>query len=152
MTGPHPRHPSGPAPSAAASARHDGGAGLISTIAGVLVFLAFLLFVVQTLFALYTRSMVTDAAHEAVRRTAGARVDHGDPAAVQAARQDAEAEARRLLGRFGDEVELDWGTSTADTVSLTVRAEPPSFLWNALRGPWSGIVERTVSARVEVPR
>jgi Flp pilus assembly protein TadG len=132
--------------------RQDACAGLISTIAGVLVFLAFLLFVVQTLLALYTRSMVTDAAHEAVRRTAGARVDHDDPVAVEAARQDAEAEARQLLGRFGDQVDLDWSASTGDTVALTVRAEPPSFLWDALRGPWSGIVERTVTARIEVPR
>jgi Flp pilus assembly protein TadG len=152
MTGSVARQASGPGPSAPAPACRDGGAGLISTIAGVLVFLAFLLFVVQTLFALYTRSVVTDAAHEAVRRTAGARVDQGDPSAVEAARRDAEAEARRLLGRFVDEVELDWSASTADTVSLTVRAEPPSFLWNALRGPWSGIVERTVTARVEVLR
>jgi hypothetical protein len=134
------------------ASRADRGAGLISTIASALVFLAFLLFAVQTLFALYARSMVTDAAHEAVRRTAGARVDHGDPAAVGAARQDAETEARRLLGRFGDDVELDWSASTAETVALTVRAEPPSFLWSALRGPWSGFVERTVTARVEVPR
>jgi Flp pilus assembly protein TadG len=132
--------------------RQDAGAGLISTIAGVLVFLAFLLFVVQTLLALYTRSMVTDAAHEALRRTAGARVDHDDPVAVEAARQDAEAEARQLLGRFGDQIDLDWSATTGDTVALTVRAEPPSFLWDALRGPWSGIVERTVTARIEVPR
>ena len=139
-------------PSAEVERLDDRGAGLISTIASVLVFLAFLLFAVQTLFALYTRSMVTDAAHEAVRRAAGARVDHADPAAVTAARADAESQARRLLGRFGDEVELDWSASTGDTVALTVRAEPPSFLWAALRGPWSGIVERTVTARVEVAR
>ncbi|HEY6531936.1 MAG TPA: hypothetical protein VIY72_06510, partial [Acidimicrobiales bacterium] len=107
---------------------------------------------VQTLLALYTRSVVTDAAHEAVRRAAGARVDHEDPIAVAAARSDAEAEARRLLGRFGDEVDLDWGASDGDTVSLTVSAEPPTFLWAALRGPWSGLVERTVTARVERPR
>ena len=55
------------------------GTGLISTIAGVTVFLAFLLFAVQLLMNLHATSAVTDAAWDGARHVAGARVDHGDP-------------------------------------------------------------------------
>ena len=130
----------------------DRGAGLIGAISGLLVFLALLLFAVQTLIALSTRSLVTDAAHEGARMVAGARVDHSDPAAVAAARVGAEAEVRGALGRFGDTVELDWSASTADTVALRVRARPPGFLWSALRGPGAALVDRTVHVRVETLR
>lgn len=130
----------------------EAGTGLIGSVAGLLVFLALLLFAVQTLIALYTRSVVTDAAHQAVRSVAGARVDHSDPVAVAEARRRAEVEVRQLLGGAGDDVQLDWSASTPDTVALTVRAEPPSFLWSALRSPWRGLVERTVRAQVEQVR
>ncbi|MCD9622364.1 TadE/TadG family type IV pilus assembly protein [Rhabdothermincola salaria] len=130
----------------------DRGAGLIGAISGLLVFLALLLFAVQTLVGLYTRSVVTEAAHEGARMVAGARVDHSSPGAVADARVRAEAEVRRLLGRFGDTVELDWSGSTAETVALRVRAHPPGFLWAALRGPGSALVERTVHVRVEALR
>jgi Flp pilus assembly protein TadG len=131
---------------------HDSGAGLIGTVSGVLVFLGLMLFAVQTLMALYTRSIVTDAAHDGVRRVAGARVDHGDPAAVADARRAAEAHVRALLGGTGDRVALDWSASTSDTVALHVQVEPTSFVWAAMRGPWSALVERTVTAPVEVLR
>lgn len=127
----------------------DTGTALVSSIAGLLVFLAMLLFAVQTLVGLYTRSVVTDAAHEGARRVAGARVDQTDSGAQGEARIRTEQEVRRLLGRFGDEVSMDWSASTADTVSLRVRARPPGFLWDALRGPGSALVDRTVTVRVE---
>ena len=130
----------------------DEGTALISSIAGLLVFLAMLLFAVQTLVGLYTRSVVTDAAHEGARRVAGARADQTGGVASDEARVAAEQEVRRLLGRFGDEVSIDWTASTADTVSLRVRARPPGFLWDALRGPGSALVDRTVTVRVERPR
>jgi Flp pilus assembly protein TadG len=127
----------------------ERGVGLIGSVAGLLVFLAFMLLAVQTLVALHARSAVTDAAYHGARAVAGARVDHTDPVATAAARVDAEAGVRDLLGRYGDTVELDWAGSTDDTVALTVRARPPSFLWDALRGPGRAIVERTVRVRVE---
>jgi hypothetical protein len=127
----------------------DGGAGLLGSVAGLLVVLALMLLSVQTLVALYTRSVVTDAAWQGARAVAGARVDHDDPAATAAARADAEVEVRRLLGRFGERVELDWSGSTPDAVRLTVRARPPGFLWAALRGPGAALVDRTVTVRVE---
>lgn len=127
----------------------EGGAGLIATISGLLVFLALLLLAVQTLVALHTRSVVTDAAYEGARAVAGARVDHTDPAAVADAQAAAEVKVRSLLGRFGDRVALDWSGTTTESVALTVRARPPGFLWTALRGAGSAIVERTVHVRVE---
>jgi len=130
----------------------DDGTGLISMIAGLLVFLALMLFAVQTLLGLYTRSVVTDAAHEGARQVAGARVEQGDPEARARARAVAEAEVRELLGRFGEQVDLDWSASTIDDVALTIRARPPSFLWNALRGPGPSTIERTVRVRIEEPR
>ena len=130
-------------------ARGEEGTGLIASLAGLLAFLALLLFAVQTLVALHTRSVVTDAAYEGARAVAGARVDHTDPVAVAEAQADASEKVRRLLGRFGEKVELDWSGTTDETVSLTVRARPPGFLWAALRGPGAALVDRTVHVRVE---
>ena len=127
----------------------DEGAALISSVAGLLVFLALMLFAVQTLIALYTRSAVTDAAYQGARVVAGARVDQDSPAAVRSAQADAEGQVRRLLGRFGDRTELDWSGTTDDAVRLTVKARPPGFLWTALRGPGSALIDRTVVVRRE---
>lgn len=127
----------------------DTGAGLISTIAGLLVFLALLLFATQTLIALYARSATTSAAYEAARLVAGARTSHDDTPVPDDARVHAESTVRSQLGSFGDRVELDWSSSTWDTVALTVRARPPSFLWDSLRGSRAPRIERTVRVRVE---
>ena len=105
-------------------ARGEEGTGLIASLAGLLAFLALLLFAVQTLVALHTRSVVTDAAYEGARAVAGARVDHTDPVAVAEAQADASEKVRRLLGRFGEKVELDWSGTTDETVSLTVPSAP----------------------------
>jgi Flp pilus assembly protein TadG len=138
-----------PQPRRARRATGEEGTGLIASLAALLVFLALLLFAVQTLVALHTRSVVTDAAYEGARAVAGARVDHTDPAAVAGAQSDASERVRRMLGRFGERVELDWSGTTSDTISLTVRARPPGFLWAALRGPGAALVDRTVHVRVE---
>jgi hypothetical protein len=127
----------------------DAGVGLIGSVAGLLVFLALMLFATQTLVALHTRTVVTDAAYEGARSVAGARVDHDDPAAVAAAQATAEARVRELLGRLGDRAELDWSGTTSEVVQLHVSATPPSFLWEALRGPGAALVDRTVSVQVE---
>jgi len=127
----------------------DSGVGLIGSIAGLLVFLALMMFATQTLVALHTRTVVTDAAYEGARSVAGARVDHDDPVAVAAAQAAAEERVRGLLGRLGDRAELDWSGTTAEVVQLHVSATPPSFLWKALRGPGAALVDRTVSVRVE---
>lgn len=129
--------------------RRDDGAGLIATIAGLLVFLALLLFAVQTLVSLFVRSTTTDAAYEGARIVAGARTDHDESAVPDAARVRAEQTVRGLLGRFGGRVELDWSQSTWETVALTVRARPPGFLWVSLHAVAPATIDRTVRVRVE---
>lgn len=127
----------------------DAGVGLIGSMAGLLVFLALMLFATQTLIALHTRTVVTEAAYEGARAVAGARVDHDDPEAVAAARATAERRVRNLLGRLGDRAEIDWTGTTVEEVHLRVSATPPSFLWTSLRGPGATLVDRTVTVRVE---
>lgn len=127
----------------------DRGGGLIGTSAGLLVLLALLLFAVQSLFALFARSAVTDAAYEGARQVAGDRVAHDDPVAISLARQQAERTVRSHLGRFGSTITLDWSGSSADTVALTVHARPPGFLWDSLRGAGPDPISSTVRVRVE---
>ena len=131
----------------------DIGTALISSIAGLLVFLAMLLFAVQTLIGLYTRSVVTDAAHEGARLVAGARVSQSG--AGGAARTLGSGPNERSDASSGDSATTCASTgrpAPPDTVSLRVRARPPGFLWDALRGPGSALVDRTVTVRVERPR
>lgn len=119
-------------------------------IAGVSVFLAFLFFAVQLLFNLYATSVVTSVAYDGARTVAGHAVDHDDPASAARARDSAEAAMRDLLGRYGDRVTFDWSASTADTVSLRVRADNPRLTFAGL-GHRLGFdeIDRTVSIRVE---
>jgi hypothetical protein len=128
----------------------DEGAGLIGSIAGVTVFLAFLMFATQLLMNLHTTSMVTSAAHEAARSVAGS--GHGAPgsATAQAA---GEQRARLLLGQFGQRVEFDWSATTADEVVLRVRADTLRFTLPGLPAALGfDEVDRTVRARVETVR
>ncbi|HZN13750.1 MAG TPA: hypothetical protein VFB78_05760 [Acidimicrobiales bacterium] len=124
--------------------RDDGGIGLIGTISGVVAFLALLLLAVQVTYDLYATSAVTSAAFDAVRIVAGA--DATDQRAAQA---DAEAGARRVLGRYGERVSFTWSVDD-DVVTLRVRATNPGFLPAALRRPLAvDAVDRTVRAQVE---
>ena len=126
----------------------DRGAGLVGTVAGVTVFLAFLLFAVQLLANLYSTSVVTSAAHEAARMVATDPRPLGDPA--QLAR--AEAHARQLLGRYGDRAALEWDLSDPEVVGLRVVVDNPRFLFAALDGALGfDTVDRTVRVRVEQP-
>ena len=131
----------------------DEGSGLISTIAGVLVFLVFLLFAVQLLLNLYATSATTAAAFDGARLVAGNRVDHGDPAAVEHARAEAERRVRSELGRFGSRVSFDWSQSDGDMVALRVRAATPRFLLPGFGGATAfDQIDRTVRVRVEEVR
>jgi hypothetical protein len=127
----------------------DRGAGLISTAAGIVVFLMFLVFAVQLLYGLYASSTVTAVAHDAAQRAA---TKTAPPLAT------IEAEARAQLGRVGDEAEFTWGQDDTDadglpdTVVLRVVAAPPRFVPRSLGdGVGLGPIDRTVRVRIEAP-
>ena len=107
-----------------------------------MVFLGMLLFTLQALLNLYATSVVTSVAYDAARQVAGS---DGGPDAVAAA----EEHARRLLGRFGDEVTFDWGRTTGEDVVLRVQGRVPSVLMSAGTVLALGDIDRTVRLRVE---
>ena len=74
---------------------------------------------------------------------------HDDLLSMIEARQHAEQTVRAQLGRFGSTIELEWTGTTSDTITLTVHARPPGFLWDALRGTGPDPISRTVHVRVE---
>lgn len=125
----------------------ERGAGLLSTAAGVVVFLVFLLFSVQLLFGLYASSTVTAVTNDAAHRAAA----RGAPP-----QEVIEADARRNLGAVGDEAEFRWseedvdGDGVTDTIVLLVVAEPPRFIPPSIGGA-IGLdeVRRTVRVRLE---
>jgi hypothetical protein len=128
----------------------DAGSSLISTWAGVLVFLAFLLLSVQVLTGLAARSFVTAAMADHARRLAGDRVDHDDPTALRAALADGEAALRRDLGAMGETAHIDWDGSDAEQIVLHVSLESPRFGLPGLSGPLAtDHIDRTVRVRVE---
>ena len=105
--------------------RGDRGTGMISSAAGVVVFLMFLLFAVQLLFGLYATSTVTAVAHDAALRAASA-----DAPPLERI----EADARRSLGEVGSTAGFTWrlddtdDDGAGDTVVLEIVAVPPRFL------------------------
>ena len=126
----------------------DRGAGLLSTVAGVVVFLSFLLFAVQLLFGLYATSAVNAVANDAASRAAAA----GEPPVALI-----EAEARAGLGEVGRTARFTWSEDDADadgepdTVVLEVVVRPPRFLPVALGGTvGADEIRRTVRIRREV--
>ena len=109
---------------------------------GVLAFLLLLLLAVQVIFHLYATSAVTAAAFDGARLVAAPDAGIGE--------DEAEAHVRSLLGRYGDERLDVTFTPHPDDVVLTVRAEHPSFLPDAVRRPLRmDRVERTVRVRIE---
>lgn len=133
----------------AAARSHERGAGLIPTIGGVMVFLAFLTFAVQLTLNLYGTSAVTAAAHDAARIVAGAGAGAGvDDAAVAMA----EDRARQVLGEVGATARFEWSI-TPDVVRLRVSADNPRVVLPALGGRLGfDRVDRTVEVRREVLR
>lgn len=132
--------------SAGGRQREEEGSGLVSSWFGVLVFLVVLLAAVQVLLNLFVTSMVGSAAYDAARLAAAGGAD-------SAAMGQAEDHARRMLGRFGDEVRFDWTGSGSEEVVLRVQARAPGVMPAAVRGPVAfGDVDRTVRVRVETFR
>lgn len=126
----------------------EEGVGVISSMIGVFVFLLLMLFAVQVLYGLYATSIVTAVTYDAAKTVAGS--DGGGSAEAEA---DAERNATRQLGRYGDDVKFDWDDSDNDTVRLRVRAPRPSFFPRQLVGDSVlGDIVRTVRVRRETTR
>lgn len=122
---------------------------MIGSLAGTIVFLAFMLLACQTLVALYATSTVSAAGFDAARAVASRRVDHTDPAAVAAAEAGAAAELRALLGPSGNGAELTWVVGS-ELVELRVQVDSPRFVpaaWLGGTGPRR--VDRTFRVRIE---
>lgn len=129
-----PRHPD------------ESGAGVISSVLGVVFFLLLLLFAVQVLYGLYATSVVTAVTYDAAKAVAGS--DGGE-----VARSEAQRRATDQLGLYGKEVSFDWRRSDEDAVRLTVRAQRPSFFPRELVGDsFLGDIVRTVRVRIESVR
>lgn len=127
-------------------AADESGAGVISSMLGVFVFLLLMLFAVQVLYGLYATSVVTAVTYDAAKAVAGS--EGGD-----AARAEAQRKATAQLGRYGRDVRFDWSRSDADAVRLEVRAPRPSFFPQELVGDsFLGDIVRTARVRTERPR
>ncbi len=132
------------------SRRDDRGTGLFSSIAGVLVFLAFLLFAVQLLFNLYATSVVTSVAYDSARLVATSGIDFTDAAGFNREKVQAEQHARQLLGKYASRVTFAWDGTTTSVVRLHVHAENPHFLLPSVGGSVGfDTIDRTVTVRVE---
>ncbi len=128
----------------------DRGSGVFGTTFGLFVFLLMLLSAVNVAYALYARSMLTNAAHDAARHVAGyASVDNRDTA-----RGMEDARFRQRLGGLDhDAVRLEWAVDDPDVVVVRVIAHLPSLLPRALGDAFGvGSTEREIRVRVERER
>lgn len=121
----------------------ERGSGLVSTLAGVTMFLALLFFAVHLVLNLYGASTVTAVAFDAARIAAGSDGDE----------RSAEAYARSLLDGYAGRgaLKLIW-TSDADVVRLRVIADHPTAdLLPLVDFPFD-TTDRTVVVRREAVR
>ena len=140
-----------PSPEPSRTPVADRGTGIFATAFGFTVFLVFLLFTVQVLFALHARTTATAVASDLAQRAAneGAGLDRARMAAYA-------AQGRQRLGGYGDDADFTFALTDADgdgrddTVAVTVHAALPILL--PVR--WSGYspteFSRTMRARLEV--
>jgi hypothetical protein len=126
----------------------DAGTGLVSLIAGFTVFLVFLLFAVNILVGLFTRSVVAGTAHDVARYFAtpqgGAALDQDAPAAR------AEATRNIVTPQVGG-LQPTWTvTMTGDFVEATVTVTHGTFLPAAFLPDWrSDTITRSARVRRE---
>jgi hypothetical protein len=122
--------------------RREDGVGLVSSLAGLFVFLAFLLFAAQILVHLFTTSYVNAAAFDAARLASGS----GNVSA-----EAAEDHGRRVLGPFGARSRFEVAPG-ADQITVRVRGDSPALLprvFGRIIGTES--IDRTVILRREQP-
>ncbi|MCC5954219.1 MAG: hypothetical protein JJU45_19180 [Acidimicrobiia bacterium] len=129
---------------------HDEGTGWIGSVAGMAVFLAFLLLGAHVLVHLHARTIVATAASAAATTAASAQVDHQDAASVRAGRQLGEERARALLGANGAAAHFDWSGSSSDLVVVEVTVAGPRLLPPTLRRTLpAGDLQRRAAVHVE---
>ena len=121
----------------------ETGAGLISSVAGVTVFLAFLLFAAQVLTHLFATSFVNAAAFDAARIASGSSAVSEDAA---------EAHGRSVLGSFASRVSSFDVEIGEEAVRVRVQARSPALL-PATFGRVAGTssIDRSVTLRREAP-
>ena len=122
----------------------EAGTGLVSTVAGVLAFLALLLFAAQILVHLFATSFVNAAAFDAARLASGG-------AGVAAAQ--ARDHGLGVLGSFASRVSVFDVEIGDERVTVSVKAESPALL-PAMFGRVTGAssIDRTVEMRRELPQ
>lgn len=120
----------------------EAGVGLVSSLAGIMVFLAFLLFAAQLLVHLFATSYVNAAAFDAARLASGA-------AGVSSAA--AEAHGRSVLGAYGGRASFQVMSGEQEVV-VRVRTRSPALLPRVFgRIIGAENIDRTVILRREQP-
>lgn len=120
----------------------EAGVGLVSSLAGIMVFLAFLLFASQLLVHLFATSYVNAAAFDAARLASGS----GDVSAGAAA-----AHGRSVLGSYGSRARFDVERGEREVV-VRVRTRSPALLPRVFgRIIGAEEIDRTVILRRELP-
>lgn len=129
----------------------DRGAGLLGSVAGLLVLILLLMLATEVLLGLYATSTVRATLHDAASRAANQ--DAATPA--QLARLAAEAEAS--LGEMGDRTTItlrlvdDDGDGLGDVVAGEAVARPPHVVPRSVRR-LAGVDEVRAGVRVRVER
>jgi len=125
------------------------GTGLVGSLAGVTMFLAFLLLAVQVLFGLAATTTVTANGFDAARDVAAYQRRHDAVPPPRPELAQAEADARRRLGAYSARVRFDWSGTDADTVHLHLTADAPRLLLFGHRALGSSHLDRVIVLRVE---
>jgi hypothetical protein len=128
----------------------ERGTGLVGSIAGVAMFLAFLTVAVQVLVDLYQTSVVTATGYDVARSVASDREQPPSEAELRAASE----RARDLLGGVGDEAELTWDVDEGlGVIRLHLVVPTRRFLLPVVAGPLGlDEVDRTITVRMERPQ
>ena len=121
----------------------EAGVGLVSSVAGIFVFLAFLLFAAQVLVHLFATSYVNAAAFDAARLASGSA---GDAAQAREHGMD-------VLGSYSERVSTFDVAVGAESVTVHVQARSPALL-PAMFGRVLGTssIDRRVTLRRELPQ
>jgi Flp pilus assembly protein TadG len=123
---------------------------MVSSLAGLTVFLLFLLLAVQVLVGLYARSTIQATLHDAAARAAAGGTTQADLDRVS-------DQAEASLGAIGDRTDIelrlvdDDGDGTGDVVAGEAVSVPPRFVPRSVGG-MLGFEEIRASVRVRIER